>query len=288
MRLLIILALLLTTTITHAQDNITLRNGEEIPAKVLEVSQTELKYIKSGNLEGPTYTAPLRDVLFIKYANGTKDTFGATSSPSMTRPADANRPDRPNWPNRFNRPNRLNRMAPSPQPGVNPGLESLRYHSRLFSGHYTTANGQRIGMSEAKSVFSVQPDALNALNRGRSFRCWSMATAIPAVVMIGAGAGLMAFEGKGWGRGRDRMRNEKTGITKDDDNDDRKGHHKKAIVGAAVAGGGVLLGVVSAWLDHRATVQFKRAANRYNSRAVTSLRFVPSRLGVGVGAVLMF
>ena len=145
-------------------------------------------------------------------------------------------------------------------------------------------------MSEAKSVFSVQPDALNALNRGRSLRCWSMATAIPAVVMIEAGAGLMAFEGKGWGRGRDRMRNEKMGVIKDDDNDDcdREGDHKKAIVGAAVAGGGVLLGVVSVWLDHRATVQFKWAANRYNSRAVTTLWFVPSRLGVGVGAVLTF
>ena len=225
----IILALLLTTTITHAQNNITLRNGEEIPAKVLEVSQTELKYIKSGNLEGPTYTAPLRDVLFSKYANGTKDTFGTGRSPLLGKPSASE--------------SRNPTTSTGATDSGTTSLDDLRYHRTLFSRYYTSANGQRIGMSEAKSVFSVQPDALNALNRGRSLRCWSMATAIPAVVMIGAGAGLLAFEGKGWGHGRDRMRNEKTGITKNDDNDDRKGHHKKAIIGAAVVGGGVLLGV---------------------------------------------
>ena len=147
-------------------------------------------------------------------------------------------------------------------------------------------------MSEAKSVFSVQPDALNALNRGQSLRCWSVATAIPAVVMIGAGVGLMAFdEGQ---HGRDGMRNEKTGATKDndrdndDDLDENDNDDKAELVGAAVVGGGVLLGIASVWLDHRATVQFRRAANRYNSRAATTLRFVPSRRGIGIGAVLTF
>ncbi len=271
MRLLTLLALLLTATLSYAQDNITLRNGEEIPAKVLEVNQSDLKYRKSANLEGPIYTAPLRDVLFIKYANGTKDSFGAGRTPLLGKP---NPPER---------------MAPAMQPDVRPGLDDVRYHRGLFSRYYTSAGGERISLSEAKSVLSTQPDALRAFNRGRSLRCWSVATAIPAVVMIGAGAGLLAFEGDMGGRGRMGMRNDPTGTTNnDDDNNNRNGHGDGAMMGAAIAGTGVLLGVAAIWLDHRATVQFRRAANRYNNRAATSLRLVPSQRGVGLGAVLMF
>lgn len=86
MRLLTFVALLLTATFTYAQDNIVLRNGEEIPAKVLEVSQTDLKYRKFANPEGPVYTAPLRDVLLIKYANGSKDSFGTNNGPLLNKP----------------------------------------------------------------------------------------------------------------------------------------------------------------------------------------------------------
>ena len=109
--------------------------------------------------------------------------------------------------------------------------------------------------------------------------------------MIGAGVGLMAFENEG--RGHNGMRNKRTNATRNNDengdmDDDDDDNGEAELVGAAVVGGGVLLGVVSVWLDHRATVQFRRAANRYNSRAVTTLRFVPSRRGLGVGAVLTF
>lgn len=293
MRLLPLLALLLTASLTYAQDNITLRNGEEIPAKVLEVSQTDLKYRKAANPDGPIYTAPLRDVLFIKYANGTKDSFGAARTPLLAQPADATRPNRPNWPNRFNRHGRPNRMAPGLQPGDTSGLDGLRYHSRLFSGHYATANGQHIGMQEARLILSTQPDAMRAFNRGRSLRTWSLATAIPAVVMIGAGAGLSAFEDEGGDRGgrngmRNGMRNDRTGTTATDDDDNHNGRGNGAMIGAAVAGTGVLLGVASVWLCHRSTVQFRRAANRYNGRATTSLHLAPSQWGVGLGAVLTF
>lgn len=287
MRLLPLLALLLTASLTYAQDNITLRNGDEIPAKVLEINQNDLKYRKTANPDGPIYTASLRDVLFIKYANGTKDSFGAARTPLLGQPADVARPNRPN---RFNQHGSPNRMAPGRQSGDTSGLDGLRYHSRLFGGHYSTATGQHIDMAEAKSVFFSQPDALKAFNRGRSLRTWSWATAVPAVVMIGAGAGLSAFDGEGGGRGgRNGMRYDRTGTTPtDDDDDDRHGRGDGAMIGAAVAGTGVLLGMASVWLCHRSTMQFRKAATRYNGRAATSLHLAPSHRGVGLGAVLTF
>jgi hypothetical protein len=60
---------------SFAQDVITKSNGEEIKAKVLEVSQTEIKYKKFDNLNGPTFSISKNDVFMVKYENGSKDVF---------------------------------------------------------------------------------------------------------------------------------------------------------------------------------------------------------------------
>lgn len=300
MRFITLITLLFATTLASAQDNIVLRNGEEIPAKVLEINQIELKYRKVANPDGPLYTAPLRDVLFIKYANGTKDSFGTEQPRQMARPGmlqpGVPRPGRAR-PGRRARPGAAGpgqMGAAGPQAAATPGLDGLRYHSGLFSRYYSSAGGQRIDMTEAGSLFATQPDASRAFNRGRSLRTWSIVTAVPAVVLIGAGVGLAAFEGMGGdGRGRngsrfDRMDASSTNDPTDNDNDRMSGRGGDAFAGAAVAGTGVLLGVASVWLGNRANVQFRRAASRYNGRANTSLHFMPSRQGLGVGAVLTF
>jgi hypothetical protein len=62
-------------TVINAQDKITLKNGEEVNAKVIEINETEIKYKKSDNLEGPTRIFYKTDVFSIKYENGTKDVF---------------------------------------------------------------------------------------------------------------------------------------------------------------------------------------------------------------------
>jgi hypothetical protein len=59
----------------NAQDVITKRNGEDVYSKVLEITQTEIKYKKFENENGPTYTILIKDVLKIHYENGTNDIF---------------------------------------------------------------------------------------------------------------------------------------------------------------------------------------------------------------------
>ncbi|CCH03514.1 hypothetical protein FAES_pFAES01020 (plasmid) [Fibrella aestuarina BUZ 2] len=273
MRVLTLMAALLTATFAYAQDNIVLRNGEEIPAKVLEVNQTDLKYRKSANPDGPVYSAPLRDVLLIKYANGSKDSFGSNAGPLLTKPAPMSKPDGA-------------LMATNLTPV---GVEGLRYKGGLFSRFYST-NGQRLGGREVKSLLYSQPDALTSFEKGRSLRTWSVATAIPALALIGTGVGLMIDGGGGHdGMGNDSQNRDNDPTDTNTSGENRgDGHGDGLVVGAVLTGSGVLLGATSLWLNHRATVQFRRAADRYNGRATTSLRFVPSRRGVGLGAVLTF
>lgn len=67
-----------------AQDDIILRTGEEIKAKVQEVGTSEIKYKRSDNANGPLYVIWKREVFMIKYENGTKDVFSTVEAPSMT------------------------------------------------------------------------------------------------------------------------------------------------------------------------------------------------------------
>jgi len=67
------------TTISSTYDVITLRNGEQIKAKVLEISETETKYKRHDNLDGPTRSVSLATVFSIDYANGTREVISTVA-----------------------------------------------------------------------------------------------------------------------------------------------------------------------------------------------------------------
>jgi hypothetical protein len=68
---------ILATTFCFSQDVITKTDGEEVKAKVLEVTQSEIKYKKFDNPNGPTYTILKKEVFMVKYGNGSKDVFNS-------------------------------------------------------------------------------------------------------------------------------------------------------------------------------------------------------------------
>jgi hypothetical protein len=76
----IILTLGLFTSSVFSQDIITKKTGEDISVKISEVTQTEIKYKKFDNLEGPIFSILKSDVLMIRYENGTKDIFNETTT----------------------------------------------------------------------------------------------------------------------------------------------------------------------------------------------------------------
>ncbi|MFN9108868.1 MAG: hypothetical protein ACK5XN_02145 [Bacteroidota bacterium] len=57
------------------QDLITRKTGEDIQAIVLEVGANEVKYRKFDNPEGPIYVLLKKEILMIRYKNGSKDVF---------------------------------------------------------------------------------------------------------------------------------------------------------------------------------------------------------------------
>lgn len=81
-----------------AQDNIVLKSGDEIKSKVLEINQTEIKYKKFDNQNGPTYIIPKANVFLIKYENGSKEIINEIgnqqnpkiSEPTFNKPAQQN------------------------------------------------------------------------------------------------------------------------------------------------------------------------------------------------------
>lgn len=72
----VLLTLALLTSAAQAQDLIVLSDGSSIPAKVLEITQAEVKYKKASNPDGPTYTTAVQGIDYIKFENGTTETFG--------------------------------------------------------------------------------------------------------------------------------------------------------------------------------------------------------------------
>jgi hypothetical protein len=66
----------------QAQDTLYTVGGQKIPAKVIEINQTEIKYKKATNLDGPTYVVDKTDVALIEYKNGSKELFGSGSGSS--------------------------------------------------------------------------------------------------------------------------------------------------------------------------------------------------------------
>jgi hypothetical protein len=75
MKLSITFILILFVFTAFSQDVITQKNKLELKTKILEVGQTELKYKKFDNLEGPTFTIAKSEILMVRYANGTIDIF---------------------------------------------------------------------------------------------------------------------------------------------------------------------------------------------------------------------
>lgn len=84
-KIFLMLLLLATCYAGYAQDTITKRNGEEIQAKVLEITINAIKYKRFDNLEGPVIHIAKNEVFLITYENGTKETF-TDNTPTTATP----------------------------------------------------------------------------------------------------------------------------------------------------------------------------------------------------------
>ena len=77
MKKIISLSLLAFSFLTglNAQDVITMKDGTDVQAKIIEVNPSEIRYKKYSNPDGPIFTINKSDVLIVRYENGEKDVF---------------------------------------------------------------------------------------------------------------------------------------------------------------------------------------------------------------------
>ena len=90
---LILLAIMFNATLSFSQDIITTKTGEDILAKILEITKTEIKYKKSDNQDGPLYTMLKSDILMIRYENGSKEIFNEEPKSNPISPPNLSRPN---------------------------------------------------------------------------------------------------------------------------------------------------------------------------------------------------
>lgn len=66
------------------QDTIVFRNGDEVQAKVVKVSDAEIEFLIWNNQSGPVYVKKVADVFMVKYNGGHKDVFNNVQVDSKT------------------------------------------------------------------------------------------------------------------------------------------------------------------------------------------------------------
>ncbi len=82
-------------------DVLVFKTGDEVKAKIFEITPNEIKYKPCDFLDGPMRTVRKSDVFMLKYANGTKEVFSNSNptpssnspSPSSTNPSNQNTTD---------------------------------------------------------------------------------------------------------------------------------------------------------------------------------------------------
>ncbi|MEG1621885.1 MAG: hypothetical protein RR330_00780 [Alistipes sp.] len=90
MRRLILMTLFLLGAITlRAQDLIVKTDASHVEAKVLEITTQEVRYKRFSNLEGPTYILPTKEIAYIDYKNGERETFTAMPTAPVATKADS-------------------------------------------------------------------------------------------------------------------------------------------------------------------------------------------------------
>ena len=75
--ILLFILFICSSNIIKAQDTLSMRSGENVLVKVIEVGTTEVKYKKLDNLNGPVFSMLKSDLLMIKYENGTREDFSS-------------------------------------------------------------------------------------------------------------------------------------------------------------------------------------------------------------------
>jgi hypothetical protein len=127
--------LLLTNIPVFAQDVIFFRSGNELKAKIMEITDYEVKYRNFEDQSGPIHTITKATVFMIRYENGTKEVF-ENQAPPPAPPAFIPNPDPKFDPDTSDFAKKRRKKFDGPRVGVT-------YVSPGTSADYLAAKGKR-------------------------------------------------------------------------------------------------------------------------------------------------
>ena len=163
-----------------AQDIITLKNGEDIEAIVQEISDTEIKYKKMENPNGPNYTLRKAEIFMIRYANGSRDVFVDNTAEAPTAaPVQPTAQSQPVVQNQ--RPHQSQAFSQTEMPIV-----------ALSNGVVRNGYGSKMSKSEVRELIKANPAALATYDSGLSQKRTSNGLAISGLILGGTGL-ILAF-----------------------------------------------------------------------------------------------
>ena len=181
-------------SIAQAQDVIVLKNANEIEAKVSAISPDAVTYKRWSNIDGPTYTIPKSDILYIKYQNGEKEIIQVQASKVVSTPTVV----RQEYvqPKKIKQP-KINKSETRPtiryRGEVNLGYAIADKTPYLFSEAFVSENykGEELGNGYGSS----SRDTLHT-NLSRPLFETVHGVEIGKYLFVGAGIGLQYFNGK--------------------------------------------------------------------------------------------
>ncbi len=86
-RLSLLLACIMVSLLTFAQDIIITRDAQRIEGKIKEVSPTEIRYLYWDNQDGPVFVLPTAEIATITYQNGKVQVFNNDQPKQMSHEA---------------------------------------------------------------------------------------------------------------------------------------------------------------------------------------------------------
>ena len=180
-------------SIAQAQDVIVLKNANEIEAKVSAISPDAVTYKRWSNIDGPTYTIPKSDILYIKYQNGEKEIIQVQASKVVATPTVVRQ--KYVQPKKIKQP-KINKSETRPtiryRGEVNLGYAiadktPYLFNEALLTAHYNGEEGRGYGSSSRDTLHTNLSRPLFETVHG---------VEIGKYLFVGAGIGLQYFNGK--------------------------------------------------------------------------------------------
>lgn len=117
MKTFISLAIVFLSFKAISQDSIILHSGQVIGGKVSEITQSEVKYRKAGNPDGPLYVLNKSDISVIEYKNGSRDVFSSDNTANNGQGNQLQAQQQQQY--QQQQPVQNNYYVPAPRPSVN-------------------------------------------------------------------------------------------------------------------------------------------------------------------------